>query len=214
MAELQPNPDEVRHVTVLDATQQHLGKVYAQALLGAAEKAGNVESVLAEFQSLVEDVLQKLPHLDAVLQSPRIGHEEKVRLLDTAFQGRMSKELLNFLKVVTRHDRFAALRAMNRAAQTLYGERMGRVEVLVRTAEPLSPELYASIGDRLRQSLGREPVLRVEVDPELIGGVVVRVGDTVYDGSVARQLVRLREETAAKIAREIRHAGERFAVAD
>jgi F-type H+-transporting ATPase subunit delta len=54
----------------------------------------------------------------------------------------------------------------------------------------------------------------VQVDPELIGGVVIRIGDTVYDGSVARQLVRLRDETAAKIAREIRHHAERFAVAE
>jgi F-type H+-transporting ATPase subunit delta len=206
--------DPAHHDTVLDATQQQIGKVYAEALYGAAEKAANVETVRQEFQSLVEDVLRQLPKLDAVLQSPRVAHEEKVRILDSAFEGRMSKELLNFLKVVSRHGRLESLRAMQRAFQKVYNERAGRVDVLVRTAEPLTAELHARIADRLRQSLQREPVLHVEIDPELIGGVVIRIGDTVYDGSVARQLVRLREETAAAIAREIRRDAERFALAE
>ncbi len=205
---------EAIHPTVLDATHQQLGKVYAEALLGAAEKAGNVETVREELKSLIDDVLQRLPNFDAVLQSPRVAHEEKVRLLDSAFRGRMSQELLNFLKVVSRHGRLQLLRSMQRAFEKLYNERAGRVEVQVRTAEPLTVDLHAKIADRLRQSLGRDPVLHVEVDPELIGGVVIRIGDTVYDGSVARQLVRLREETAARIAREIRQAGDRFALAD
>jgi F-type H+-transporting ATPase subunit delta len=205
---------EAKHATVLDPTQQQIGKVYAEALLGAAEKAGNVETVRDEFASLVADVLQRLPKLDAVLQSPRIEHEEKVTILDSAFKGRMSKELLNFLKVVSRHGRLELLRAIQRAFQKLYNERAGRVEVLVQTAEPLSEELRSLIANRLRASLGREPVLNVQIEPELIGGVVIRIGDTVYDGSVARQLVRLREETAARIGREIRHHSERFAIAE
>jgi F-type H+-transporting ATPase subunit delta len=205
---------DAAHTTVLDSTQQHLGSVYAEALLGAAEKAGKAETVLQELRSLVEDVLAKLPTFDAVLKSPRIAHEEKVRILDKAFQGKMSAELLNFLKVVSRHGRLESLRAINRAAQKLYHERMGRVEVRVRTAEPLPEELYKQIGDKLRQALGREPVLQMEIDPDLIGGVVIRIGDTVYDGSIARQLVRLREETAAKIGRELRRAGDRFAIAE
>jgi F-type H+-transporting ATPase subunit delta len=205
---------EAQHTTVLDASQQQIGKVYAEALLGAAEKAGSVETVREEFASLVQDVLARLPKLDAVLQSPRIDHEEKNRILDSAFQGRMSKELLNFLKVVSRHGRLELLRTIQRAFQKLYNERAGRVEVLVQTAEPLTDDLYGRIADRLRASLGREPVLNVQVDPELIGGVVIRIGDTVYDGSVARRLVRLRDDAAAKIAREIRHHADRFAIAE
>lgn len=205
---------EARQTTVLDPVEQQLGKVYAEALLGASEKAGNAEAVLSEMNSLVRDVLQKLPQFDAVLKAPKVSHEEKVRLLDTAFQGKMSEVLLNFLKVLTRRGRFSALRSIARAAQELHHERTGRTDVQVRTAEPLTPELHSQIMDRLRQSLGREPVLRVEVDPELIGGVVIRIGDTVYDGSIARQLVRLRDETAAQISREIRQSTARFALTD
>jgi F-type H+-transporting ATPase subunit delta len=206
--------EAAHHTTVLDATQQQIGKVYAEALYGAVAKTGNVETVRQELQSLVADVLKNLPKLDAVLQSPRVSHEEKVKILDTAFQGRMSKELLTFLKVVSRHGRLESLRAMQRAFEKVYNERAGRVEVIVRTAEPLTEDLRGRIANRLRQALQREPVLHVEVDPELIGGVVIRIGDTVYDGSVARQLVRLREETASSIAREIRRNAERFAIAE
>jgi F-type H+-transporting ATPase subunit delta len=205
---------EATHPTVLDAGQQQIGKIYAEALLGAADKSHSAETVREELKSLVEDVLTRLPQFEAVLQSPRVSHEEKVKLLDRAFQGRMSRDLLNFLKVVSRHGRMESLRPIQRAFEKLYNERAGRVEVLVGAAEPLSDDLITKIADRLRQSLGREPVLKINVDPELIGGVVIRIGDTVYDGSVARRLVRLRDETAARIAREIRRHSERFAVAE
>jgi F-type H+-transporting ATPase subunit delta len=200
--------------TAFDAGRQYLGTVYAKALLGAAEKAGNTGDVLEELESLVTDVFGKSPNLEAALASPRIGHDEKVRLLDRVFQGRMSKQLLNFLKVVSSHGRLDCLRAINRAALKLYNKMRNRVEVSVRTAEPVDAQLTEQIANRLRTVLRSDVELKTDVDPELIGGMVIRIGDTVYDGSVVDRLRRLRAETIEKTAQEFRQSLERFAVAE
>ncbi|MEQ8788746.1 MAG: ATP synthase F1 subunit delta [Pirellulaceae bacterium] len=201
---------DVTHDTVFDTGQQHLGKVYAKGLLGAADKAGVTETVLEELRSLVGDVLSKLPKFAAALRSPRLSHEEKLTLLDRAFGGKMNPLLLNFLKVVSRHGRLDCLGAIEHEARQLYNEARGRIEVRVRTAEPVDQELLASITQRLSEALKSELDVTNDVDPELLGGVVVRVGDTVYDGSVANRLQRLRAATVAKTEQEMRHALARF----
>ena len=205
-------PTDSQNSTAFDSGRQRLGEVYAKALIGAAEKAGKTEQVLEELDSVVNDVLANVPKLAAALESPRVPHEQKLKLLDRAFADKMSKELLNFLKVASKHGRLDCLRAVNRAAKDVFNEMRGRVEVQVRTAEPAGPELLAKIAEQLRRALKREVDLHAGVDPSLIGGLLVRVGDTVYDGSVANRLKRLRTETLDKTSQQIRHALDRFAV--
>ena len=199
-----------------DSGQQSIGTVYAKALIGAAAKANTADQILAELDSFVGDVIARLPKLDAVLSSPRIGFAEKERLLDRSIGpqaggAKASPLFLNFLKVVCRHGRFDCLRAIQRAAHRLYNELRGRIEVRVRTAAPVDDALLASIAERLRAALGGEIEMRTETDPRLLGGLEVRVGDTVYDGSLAGQLRRLHAEALANTTQHIRQAVGRFA---
>src|SRR5215208_4907786 len=90
---------KTRHDT-LDAGRQHLGMVYGKALLGAAEKIGQSDQVVEELESLVSDVLDKLPTLEEALRTPRLTHEERLPILEKAFGGRMSPTLLTFMKVL------------------------------------------------------------------------------------------------------------------
>ena len=138
----------------------------------------------------------------------------KINILDKALAGKMLTVLLNFLKVVVRHGRFDCLRAIRRAARKLHNETRGRVEVEVRTAASIEPELLETISGQLRSALGRELEMTTKVVPELIGGMVVRVGDTLYDGSVINQLNRLREKTMKKMEEEIRDSLGKFELAD
>jgi len=196
----------------MDAGRQHLGTVYAKALLAAAEKSGQADQVVEELESLVSDVLDRLPQLDAALKSPRLIHEERLPIIDKAFGGRLSPTLLTFLKVVSKHGRLDALRAIASAARKQLNVARGRVEVLVESAYPLSNPLLERIASRLTQLLGRQVMLTTDVDPELLGGLVVRVGDTVYDASLAAQLKRLEEVTLDHTKQKIRESLERFAV--
>jgi F-type H+-transporting ATPase subunit delta len=203
---------EIRQPTVLDTGQQHLGMVYAKALLDAAAKTYQAEAVLEEFDAFVWDVLDRLPRLEAALASPRVALEAKLTMLDRALAGKMSVTLLNFLKVVCRHRRFDCIRAMNQAAHKLFNEMTGRVDVMVRTAAPLTDELRRQVAQRLEEALGKQVNLHVAIDERLIGGLVVRVGDTVYDVSLLSQLNRVRTAAVETSARAISGAFERFEI--
>ena len=101
---------KARDKAVFDTGQQYLGGVYAKALLGAAENAGNPDVVLQELDEFVDDVLAKVPRLDAALAAPGVAAEAKTAMLDKALGGKVTGELLNFLKVVARHGRFTAFK--------------------------------------------------------------------------------------------------------
>ena len=98
-------PEAPKHETTLDTGKQQVGEVYAASLLKAAEQAGETATVLSEFQSLVEDVLNVNPQIESILGSPRIAHDEKVSMINKAFQGKATKTFLNFLKVASKHGR-------------------------------------------------------------------------------------------------------------
>lgn len=198
------------HHLLIDPAQKHLGTVYAKALLGAAENAGNAEQVLSELDSLIHDVIGKLPQFEAALTSPRVGVAEKEALLDRALSGKVSPQLLIFLKVVARHGRLDALRAIRVVAGRLLNEMRGRVEVQLHTASPMDSATRQSVQDRLRTALGREVDLREQVDPELLGGMQIRIGDTVYDASLATQLDRWRDSAVNKMADQARVSLGRF----
>ncbi len=196
-----------------DIGKQQVAAVYAKGLLGASEKAGVTESVLEEFDSLVDDVFEQLPQLEATLSSQRLSVAEKLGVLDRAFGGRMSDNLLTFLKVVAQHGRLDCLRQIRRAARTQLNELRHRVEVYVTTAEPINDDLRSRIADALRNYLGREIDLIADVSPELIGGMVVRVGDTVYDSSVLNKLGQMRSQAIQRAVREMREHADRFSQA-
>lgn len=193
-----------------DTGRQHLGSVYAKALLGVTQASGKTAQVLEEFDSLLSDVFAKLPQFEATLASPRVSHDDKVRMLDQAFGNRMSVDLLNFLKVVSRHGRLDCLRAINQAAHTLYDTLCGRITVQVRAAETLDDATVASVRARLEQLLKRQVILQTKVDPSLIAGLVIRVGDTVFDGSLATRLERMRSGAVEQTMQTLRQSVDRY----
>lgn len=205
---------EARDKAIFDTGQQYLGGVYAKALLGATEKVGNSEAALDELNSFVDEVLAKVPNLEATLSSPRIAAETKAAMIDKALGGKVSIELLNFLKVVARHGRFDCIEAIRQAVRQQLNELRGRVEVYLVAAQPLAQESLDLIVNRLKTLLGKDIDLRVDVDDELIGGVTLRIGDTVYDASVANRLVRLKNELLSKTGQQLRDNLDRFALAD
>ena len=194
-----------------DINRGQIASVYASALLGSTDKAGNTGQLLDELQSLVEDVLDRSRQFDEAISSPRISSEEKIGLLERVLGGKASNELLTFLKVVCGHGRMDCLRDIYRSARQQFNERSGRVEVHAQTAMPISEATRNSIIDTLQRSLSCEVELFDSVDEGLIGGMVIKIGDTVYDGSVRNKLSKLRQETMRNTSRAIREGSGRFA---
>jgi F-type H+-transporting ATPase subunit delta len=205
---------ETKHDTVFDTGQQYLGSVYAKALLASSENAGETEAVMEGLQSIVDDVLEQAPGLEATLISPRVPLEAKETMLQTAFAKKAAPTLLTFLKVLCRRGRFDCLRAILRAARKQYNDLRGRIEIQVSTADPLSAEDLKTTTNQLRGALGCEVDVQVKIVPELIGGIVIRVGDTVYDGSLANRLKQLRNDMVAKSIQQIRSELDRFAAVE
>ena len=188
--------------------------VYAAAFLGAMEKTGVTDAMMAEFASLVHQVLDRFPSFEAALGSLRIGEEEKAALLDRVLGPQLSPPLMTFLKVVNRHGRLSFLREILRQARQQLNERRGVVDVQVTTAVALRSELAQQISHVLQTALGRRINLLQAVKPDVLGGLIVRVGDKVFDGSVMNRLWRLRAETLEKTVRQMRGAAERYVVAE
>jgi F-type H+-transporting ATPase subunit delta len=210
MGEPQPSAANQGHAINID--KQRLGSVYARALLGATEANQQSESVMEELDTLVDRVLQGHPALEATLASPRVSPGDKAALLDHIFEGRISEQLLTFLKVVAMHGRLDCIRQIRRAAREEINRLRSRVGVQVTTAEPLNHDLRARIEQQLQSKLGRQIDLQCIVDSRVLGGLLVRVGDTVFDASVANRLARLKVEIINNTSLALRESIDRFAI--
>ena len=136
--------------------------------------------------------------------------KDKLGSIDRIFSGQASPLMLNFLKVVAEHGRLGYLRDMRRELNDLVDEARGRVRVEVTAATAVDAALQTQLLQQFRDMLGREPEIVAATDPSLIGGLKVRVGDTVYDGSVAAQLKRLRTQFQDRAIGEIQRGRSKF----
>ncbi len=203
----------LKHETVMDVTEEQIARVYAQAFLGVVSKSANAVALVDELASVVNDVLNRFPKLEQALKSSLVAQEQKEQLLGRIFGGSASTEVLNFLKVLSRHGRLGLVRQISRLATKLHATQRGMTDVEIRVASPLDDALRGEIQTHLRKVLGTEPVLSVKVDPSLIAGIVVRVGDRVYDGSVHNQLERARTAMIDRATEQIETRPEKFMVA-
>lgn len=196
--------------SVFDTDRQYLGGVYARALIGMAEKTSQVDSLVEELGSF-SDALSQIPQLRQALESPRIGFAEKNQLIEKALKGRTSDAFVNFVKVVTSKGRADCFPAIRRAANLICDERAGRVQATMITAQPVDEAMKQKVAERLSQVLGKKVSITAEVDDQVLGGLVVRVGDTVYDGSLKNQLNQVRTAAIGRANQEIRKSLDRFA---
>lgn len=176
------------HVNLAD---DRVAKIYGQAIVDAADAAGCRREVLAELGLLAREVLPKVPEATAVFSSPKIPAEAKGRIIDRLAGGRMQATTTNALHVLARHGRLGLLAAVVRAAERLANDREGRREATFTTALPLDAAEQARIVAETERALSASLVPSFVVDPAIIGGLVVRVGDTIYDQSVATGLARI-----------------------
>lgn len=195
-----------------DSDRQYIAGVYAKSLIDAAEKVSKSDEVLQELDSFVNDVLKGVPTLELALTSPRLSADEKNRLIDAAIGRQANPLLVNFLKVVNAHGRLDCLAAINARAKEMLNELRGRVDAEVIVAEEISEDQQSQIADRLRGLLGKEVILDVRTDPSILGGMIVKVGDTVYDASLANRLEQVRQTALDRTMQKVRGSLGAFVV--
>lgn len=170
-----------------------LASVYARSLIELAEEAGGADKI-AE----VADELEGLCGLvrgdrafAEFLSSPIVGANRREESLRRIFSDRITDLTLRFLLVLNQKGRIGQLAEIADAYDLIVQERYGKVEVDLFTARQVPAEQLEPLRDRIRDAIGREPVIYPYVDGSMIGGVKLRIGDQLIDGSVATKLRRL-----------------------
>jgi len=182
--------------------QAPIARVYAESVGTLAAEQGRDDEVLEELEALVA-ALDASPALERFLASPLVENADQRDALEHGLRGRASDLVVDTLQVMRSKGRLELLRAVALAYREQWMKRRDRVEVRVASAIPLTEEIRASLARAVAQKLGKEPVLVEAVRPELLGGLVVSIGDDRFDSSVATGLARLQQELLERAAREL-----------
>jgi F-type H+-transporting ATPase subunit delta len=166
---------------------------YAQAAFEVAQADGDVRGWLADLQA-ARDTLQD-PELSQYFKNPNIGREEKLNALQQLF-GTLRPHVLNLLRVVAAKQRMYLLPGVVQEFERLDREARGITEAKVTVARPVSEAEREQISQRLSQVTGKQVDITIQVHPQILGGILVRIGDRLIDSSVAGRLQRLRQELA------------------
>lgn len=170
-----------------------IGAVYAQALVNEAQKQ-NVLPEIGEDVTGIGELLRTNREFLAFTQALTIGEEERLASLEKIFGGRVHPLMLNVLKSMARRDRLMFLRGFVEAFDDIIKKMSGHVEAELTSATELKPEVIGRVSEAVGRSLGKKVDVQVKVNPKLIGGVMLRIGDTLMDSSVATQLNKLEEQ--------------------
>jgi F-type H+-transporting ATPase subunit delta len=169
-------------------------RMYARALFEAAQELDRVERVSEDLAALA-DAIEEVPELAAFLRNPQVDPAGKASLLEQ-LAGDADELVRNFLRVVADKGRAGELVEIDRELEALVAKAQNRLTVELQTAQELSDDEATSIVRQIEKASGRSVDATRSVDPDLIGGIVLKVGSFRADGSVRGRLERLRQEIA------------------
>jgi F-type H+-transporting ATPase subunit delta len=170
-----------------------IARRYAEAAFDVARREGNVESWISNLGSAASAIEQ--PNVSGFFKDPNVTLTEKLETLERLFPG-VQPHVMNLLRMLALRERMQLLPAVLQEFVALDREARGVLEARVTVARPYDESERADIARRLSSSTGKQVEVHVDVDPGILGGVVVRIGDQLIDASVAGRLERLRHELA------------------
>ena len=192
----------------VSVSAQRIARTYAEALYRAAGQ--QADALYEELDSLLTDLLPADQQGWEFFANPTVGRHHKQAVIEKLFKDRASPLFYNFLQVLNEHERLDLLPAIRAELRKLIDERDHVLRVPVRTAVPLADDQRQRLEHGLREQFQMNPVLEPAVDPELLGGLVVRIGDWVYDTSVRTKLDKIRNDILARSSHEIQSRRDRF----
>jgi F-type H+-transporting ATPase subunit delta len=172
---------------------------YATALMSAAEEGGFLDKAVEELKTIGE-VLENSRELVHALRSPLIKGDKKAHILDELFKGSVSDKMMLFLHLISRKKRAGLLPEIISEFMLIIDEKNGVVNADVTSAVKLSPDQADSLVRKLSVSTGKQIRASMSVDEEMLGGVSVKIGDTIFDGSIRYQLQMLKQALASERA--------------
>jgi F-type H+-transporting ATPase subunit delta len=168
-----------------------IARSYAETLIDLAERHEGLE-VFGKGIETVAALLDEIPAFRTFLETPRVDSASKKAVLRKAFGDSLPPHLLSFVLITIDKRRQRLLREMARQYHALLDERLGRARIEVTLARRPDEAWLAILTDRLSEMLGKTAIPHVRIRPEILGGILVRDGDTIYDGSLRRRLSGMR----------------------
>ena len=203
--QIKTRPDHVLE----DPGAKAVASLYARSYLSAA-KANGISDAEEELASFEDDVLAQTPEFRELLVSDSVGREDKLNLIDRVIAPKCSEFFANFLRVLVRHGRIELVELIRHVVVEVGEELSGKRRVQIRSAKSLSDASRSQITEQLKSTLGFDPILRESIDESLIGGLVIQVGDTVYDSSLRTRLKTLAGRLTERTLNEIQSGRDRF----
>ncbi len=178
-----------------------IATVYAQSLLEVCDKAGGnavAEACSSELRELAE-IIRGNKKFGEFLKTPIVGNDKRKAALDKIVKGRVSDLVYRFVMVLANHGRAGRIADVADAFDALMQDRLGRIEVDMFTVDgKASDDVLATVKARVKAAFAKDAVLHQYSDPNMIGGVKLRIGDQLIDGSVATQLRNMREAVSTR----------------
>jgi F-type H+-transporting ATPase subunit delta len=165
---------------------------YAEALFELAERSGNTERYV-DLLDAVAAAVEQTPRIQAMLMSPKVPKTEKARILGDALRG-SPREFVLFLQALVKRGRQQLLREIATEYLALLDQKLDRVRAGVTLARQPDEAMKRAIQESLSRQLGKQVITAFTVDPEILGGSIVRVGERVLDGSLRRRMTKLRRQ--------------------
>ncbi|NVB83533.1 MAG: ATP synthase F1 subunit delta [Kofleriaceae bacterium] len=171
-----------------------LSRRYAKAIFDIGSQHGNLDKLGAELRTIAQAMKQS-PELAATLSSPAIRRSDRRKVIDAILQRINAQPLTkNTIYLLLDGERLGYLPVISREVDAMIEEKAGRVSAEVVSAKALDPAQLSQITAALEKLSGKKVSISRREDPDLLGGIVAKVGDTVYDGSLRTQLRTLRDE--------------------
>ncbi len=177
-------------------SSQTAARRYASALADVVIPQGDERVVQSELKAW-ESMIAENSGLQEAFGNPTVAYVQKHKVLESLIaRTKVHPTTANFLRVLLKNQRLAEVAEVNAKLAEVIDERTGIVSAQVVSARPVSDAIKSSLEQKLTQITGKKARLTFETDESLLGGMVTRIGSTIYDGSVRNQLSRLREELA------------------
>jgi F-type H+-transporting ATPase subunit delta len=167
---------------------------YAQSLADVAAQTQEEDAASKDLE-LYKDIFKAVPDILEAFHSPSIPRESKEKVLSELLARYPVRTTTgNFLRVLLKHNRIRYFQQIYDSYCTILSKRKGVVDAKVTVAAPLQPQDLTSLGDRLHTMTGKTVSMDVQQNPDLLGGIIVQIGSTVYDGSVRTKLSEIKRQ--------------------
>jgi len=172
-----------------------VSKTYAKALFELAVEEQMIDQILAEYE-FVKNSFDEFPDFLEIVKSPQLSNDDKIKIINETYGGKVSELLINFFKILVDKKRSNVIRDVYDDYKVMVDNHKGLVVARVESVIPLEANEIEVLEAKLNNVTGKTVTIENVINPEIMGGLVVKVGDKVVDGSVKRKLDNMKHELA------------------